>query len=90
MALITNDRVRLQWSDGIASRASLFIVIGATTADTIDLSAYFSKIEKAFFIPRTGTAAPAVATISANTTLTLTVSGLSNDANLLVAVGAAF
>jgi hypothetical protein len=86
--MAANTSPQVVWKDGISDRVAVFVLVGVTTGDTVDLSAFFSKIEKAFFIPKTGNANPAPASI-AGSVLTLTAVNLANDAIVLTVSGAA-
>lgn len=75
------------YSDGDASRAGLFALRNVTTADTIDVANWFSKVTFAAFISQTNTVSglPAVA----GTVLTFGMAGLTKDAGLLLVLGGA-
>lgn len=71
---------------GLGERIMVFRIRNVTTADTIDVATYFSKVKSATFLP-SGILATIGVGSPAGTVITLTLASLANDTVILTVVG---
>lgn len=71
---------------GVGERILVLRIRNVTTADTIDVGTWFSKVKSATFLPSGVLATIGVAT-PAGTVLTLTLASVANDTIILTVIG---
>lgn len=84
MAELTASQVVWQWSDGLAARTALFALRNVTSADTADVSSYFSEVKQAVVL---ATTIEGVGAASVSGTVITIPAGLEEDAGFLLVWG---
>lgn len=84
MAILTNDQVSLEYSDGKAMRTCFYAVKNVNASDTFDVAPQFKVVKRAGIVSATGTT---IATVTNVGTVLTFPAGPNADAVWLVVVG---